>query len=155
MAERMSVARRAVVAVVLASAGVGAAELRDPTRPPTSAQIVRSDGPAVSAPPTAVRLTAIRIDAGHRVAVIGGVAVRVGDAVGDATVKLIRSTEVVLGGPTGPRVLQLYPGVQKHAHDARPRTAARIARAQSTPATIAGSAAQIAQPMPSHGEATQ
>ncbi|MFN0313617.1 MAG: MSHA biogenesis protein MshK [Burkholderiales bacterium] len=96
-----------------------AGTLRDPTQPPAASGAGLEPERAPVAPARVLR--SIRISAVDKVATIGGVNVRVGDAVGQATVVEIRMNEVVLREGTGTRTLKLYPGVHKQARGPLPQ----------------------------------
>jgi hypothetical protein len=88
---------------------VAAADIPDPTRPPAI-----SDAPSEGLAPDAElvptgpgQLTAIVISPTRRIAVIDGVAVRVGDEVGAARVIEIEPLSVKLRGPDGDVVLTI------------------------------------------------
>jgi MSHA biogenesis protein MshK len=83
----------------------GAGQIPDPTRPPDALpeSVETSEAPAAGAR----RLTAIVISPTRRVAVVDGVTVRVGDAVGHARVSAIEPLEVRLSGADGEVVLSI------------------------------------------------
>ncbi len=100
---------------------VGAAEMRDPTRP--AWQPLRDDNSA--APVTSLELQMLRIDAAQRSALINGQLYRVGDRIGAgsqaATVQKIEVDHVLLATPAGTRTLHLHAGAfSKHAVHALP-----------------------------------
>ncbi|HEX7642669.1 MAG TPA: MSHA biogenesis protein MshK [Burkholderiaceae bacterium] len=84
--------------------------LPDPTKPP--AAFVH--GEAVPAGPV---LQSILIAPTHRLAVISGKTVYVGDSVEGAKVASIAENEVVLQSGKGRQVLRLYPSLRKPATD--------------------------------------
>jgi hypothetical protein len=95
-----------------ASAGlalIAAAEVPDPTRPPAigdaASEALSPDAELVPTGPG--QLTAIVISPTRRIAVIDGVAVRVGDEVGAARVIAIEPLSVTLRGPDGDVVLTI------------------------------------------------
>ncbi len=93
---------------LLLSPGAGAGNLPDPTRPWDYA-------PEVPPPPppevlTEWRLSAIRIAASDRSAILNGRLVREGEQVGPGTVKGIRPGEVVLDYNGNEVVVPLLPG---------------------------------------------
>jgi hypothetical protein len=104
-----------VLAASWTTAGLGET-MRDPTQPP--AMQMAKAGKTSSTPYTGPGLVvrSIRIGPAGRLAMIGGVGVKVGDSLGEAKVIAIRESEVVLREPQGSRTLKLYPGVDKHAH---------------------------------------
>lgn len=130
------------------------AELRDPTRPPLAPVPVVKGSQRTATGPSGI-LTAIRIDAGQRVATIGGVCVRVGDSVEGGTVRVIRGTEVVLSTPAGPRVMKLFPGVHQQASTVRARSATPVAQRDRAPVAVEGAPAPAAPPMPALGDSPQ
>ena len=98
------------LAFALAFALDAYAQVPDPTRPPSAAEQASdaqtgSDvGPVTPGPGL---LTAIVVSPSRRVAVIDGVAVRVGDEVGTARVISIEPLSVRLRGPEGDVVLSI------------------------------------------------
>ncbi len=85
-----------------------AAQVPDPTQPPSSGALENVPVPGSDAvSPGAGRLTAIVVSPTRRVAVIDGVPVRVGDAVGLARVIEIQLLSVKLRGPEGEVVLSI------------------------------------------------
>ncbi len=84
--------------------------LPDPTRP----AIDLGGGGAGVAPQVEAAprgLQSILIAPGHRAAIINGQAVTLGDKVGDARLVEVHESSVVLQGPHGRRVMELFPGV--------------------------------------------
>lgn len=81
------------LAMLVGAAGVTAAELSDPTRPPgrTASASVRSPLDRAD-----WRLTVVRIAPGNRSAVVNGEVVRVGDSVAGAQVVDIQPGRVVI-----------------------------------------------------------
>ena len=73
-------------------------------------------------------LQSIIISPKYRVAVINGVTVALGEKIGDATLVEVREGSVVLQGPQGKRVMELFPGV--HLNNAE---AAKQEKAKSRP----------------------
>ena len=89
-------------------APLAAADVPDPTEPPSSGAIEGGAAPdAVSIAPGPGRLTAVVISPARRVAVIDGIPVRVGDEVGAARVIEIEPLSVRLRGPDGEVVLSI------------------------------------------------
>ena len=86
-----------------------AADVGDPTQPPSSGALESGAGTdaAALAPGGPGRLTAIVVSPTRRVAVIDGVPVRVGDEVGLARVIEIEPLSVRLRGPDGEVVLSI------------------------------------------------
>lgn len=84
--------------------------LADPTRPPSAAQMEAGVfGDAGSS-----RLSSIVLPKqGRASAVIDGQVVRVGERVGEATLRRVTETEAVLEGPEGIERLYLIPNVDK------------------------------------------
>ena len=104
-------------------APAAAQSLPDPTRPP---QFVAPTATAAEALSPQLHSVLVPVH-GKPVAMIGGVAVSVGDKVGDAKVTRISETEVVLRGPEGEQVLRMTPGVDKQTI-ATPQVAPRSAK---------------------------
>ena len=104
-------------------------ELRDPTLPPLAKIPKASSAQALVAPN---ELRSIRIDSHQRIAIIDGKAVKVGDRVGEGSVKAIRDYEVVIVTPSGTHTLKLYPGVQKLAHAQHLKAATDVAQSSKT-----------------------
>ncbi|MDD5174830.1 MAG: hypothetical protein PHQ05_00215 [Sterolibacterium sp.] len=87
--------------------------LSDPTRPPTTVVEPASTATTEGVPPPS-GLQSIILGKGRKpMAVINGVAVELGDKIGDATLVKISESEVVLKGPAGKEILYLTPGVEK------------------------------------------
>lgn len=102
-----------------------AEELKDPTRPPLISSA--KAGPMKTEITSGV-LHSIRLDRRGNLALISGALVKVGDEVGKARVKAIRSNEVVLSTDSGDRVLKLYPAVNIHPHQHMTDSKSRLAR---------------------------
>jgi len=101
-------------AVLYAIAGVSAATLPDPTRPPDySVNIGTSEQPPES--PADFNLTATRIDKDNRSAIINGHLLRVGDPIGSAKLVEIHPAYVVLDYQQKRLVVRLYKQILKTA----------------------------------------
>ena len=89
--------------------------LPDPTKPaveiPYDSDNDKSG--AAEAPPVEKKagLQSIIISPQYRAAVINGETIALGGKIGDATLLDVRENSVVLQGPDGKRVLELFPGV--------------------------------------------
>jgi hypothetical protein len=82
----------------------------DPTQPPPALEKSTPGGPAISAAPAEPQLQSVLIvDNGRRVAVIDGVALRVGDMINGAKLIKIMETEVVLLNGKQQQVYKLAP----------------------------------------------
>lgn len=139
---------------VLASTGVaGEVPLRDPTRPP-QAPVIAPGQASAPAPVSLGALTAIRIGDSLRSATIGGKRVKVGERIGESTVRAIRPSEVVLATPSGAQVLKLFPGVHQQASAARNNSLA--AARDAHPSTRSGTAvAHDVTIVPAQGESSR
>lgn len=86
--------------------------LPDPTLPAREiyAPGARSSAHAAAAMPE--ELKSIVISPRRRAALINGVTVELGGKIGDATLVEVHDSSVVLLGPQGKRVLELFPGVR-------------------------------------------
>jgi MSHA biogenesis protein MshK len=87
----------------LLSMNVDAASLNDPTRPPMSRPVIKTQASA----PAGARLTAVLFSDERRVAVIDGKPVREGDRIADAVVTRITSDTVTLTKSQRAEVLRL------------------------------------------------
>jgi MSHA biogenesis protein MshK len=105
-------------------AAAAAAQLADPTRPPS---VVESTG-EVAVAPTGPRLQSVLISPTRRVAVIDGKAVALGAKLGEATVETITESAVVLRYAGRRETLQLNPAVNKRVR----RVADAAARERGT-----------------------
>lgn len=86
--------------------------LPDPTQP---AREIYSPGTRTGARASVAvpeELKSIVISPRRRAAVINGVTVELGGKIGDATLVEVHDSSVVLQGPQGKRVLELFPGVR-------------------------------------------
>ena len=131
MVVRMNIVQQLLLCtpMLVAACTVWAENLKDPTRPP----VLYAPKASAAAPVLPVEaLRSIRIDGRGNLAIVGGTVVKVGDSVGEAKVKAIRPYEVVLATSAGDRILKLYPGVDKHVHEKRLDTNAKVARAHKS-----------------------
>ena len=89
--------------------------LPDPTRPaveiPSEAEPSKAGGSEELPVTKKEGLQSIIISPQRRAAVINGVKVTQGEIIGDATLVEVRENSVVLQGPQGRRVMELFPGV--------------------------------------------
>src|SRR5450631_1346791 len=104
------------VGLLYASAPVFAFEaLPDPTKPavdiPYETDPNKVGGSEALPVPKKEGLQSIIISPQHRAAVINGETVVLGKKIGDATLVEVRENSVVLQGPQGRRVMELFPGV--------------------------------------------
>ena len=99
-----------VLAVIACGMVNGASD--DPTRPPPILGQPASPG-AVDNPATKLQLQSVLISSGRSVALIGGVAYRVGDTVADKKVVAIGPNWVRLRDSDGEHLLRLIEGIEK------------------------------------------
>lgn len=92
------------------SAGVGAQELRDPTRPAVEVGMPVAEGQGSAAPSSG--LQSIFISPGRRAAIINGKTVELGAKYGEDKLIEVNERGVVLQGKQGRQSLALFPGVQ-------------------------------------------
>jgi hypothetical protein len=123
-----SAQRRCTILVLLAGLGccapaLLAAAMADPTEPPAGHVQVAPQG---DAPAQAYVVQSIRLSSAGRSAVVNGTPVKIGDRVGEAVVSRIADAEVVVMVAGKPRVLKLYPGIEKR--DASPSRAPSAVR---------------------------
>jgi MSHA biogenesis protein MshK len=96
--------------------------LPDPTRPAVdfSATDGSADGTGAAGndakgvaarAPSKQGLQSVILSPGHRAAVINGETVALGGKIGGATLVEVRDSSVVLQGPQGKRVMELFPGI--------------------------------------------
>lgn len=109
---------RRLVALLLLAALPAAAQLADPTQPPTAAGLT-ADAPARSV----VLQSVILRQGGKPAALISGVVVELGGQVGEAKLVKIQEDAVVLRGPQGDETLRLIPDAEKKAKVGAGRTA--------------------------------
>lgn len=93
------------------SSALQAADLPDPTRPPSGMDAAVS----VVAVPSGPVVQLIRTLDGKRTAIISGQTVQVGSKVGDAVVTRIDEDRVLMRGPAGVVTLKLFPEVEKYS----------------------------------------
>jgi hypothetical protein len=95
----------AAIALFVASAGLGAVDLPDPTRPPAAASAPASvrGAPGVRA----ARVTAVFVSSSRRAAVFDGKVVSSGDRVGDCLVEEVLDDGVLCRTARGTRVERL------------------------------------------------
>lgn len=101
--------------------------LPDPTRP-----AIDLGGSGVGAAPTEPAqqgLQSVIISPRHQAAIINGQTVSVGDKVGDARLVEVRENSVVLQGPRGRRVMELFPGVNMKKNGAAQQQSAEQGKA--------------------------
>lgn len=79
-------------------------------------------------------LQSVIISAQHRAAVINGVTVELGQKVGDAKLIEVREKSVVLQGPQGKRVMELFPGVHMKKTEFAAQSVQKSAPVQPTKA---------------------
>lgn len=112
---------RRLVALLLLVALPAAAQLADPTRPPSS---VATPADAAAAPvQSAVLQSVILRQGGKPAALISGVVVELGGQVGEAKLVKIQEDAVVLRGPQGDETLRLIPDAEKKAKVGAGKTA--------------------------------
>jgi hypothetical protein len=97
------------VALILACSSLQAADLPDPTRPPAA---FTAPPPDKAAPPPQV-VNAVYLTGKTPYALVDGIALHVGDPLGEGKVTRIDEAGVWLKEPGGVRVLRLLPGVEK------------------------------------------
>ena len=89
--------------------------LPDPTKPAVEIPYEAEPGKAVTGEEKPVTkkegLQSIIISPQHRAAVVNGMTVAQGEKIGDATLVEVRENSIVLQGPQGRRVMELFPGV--------------------------------------------
>lgn len=118
--------KRACTLALLAIGGCGMAaalaeNLPDPTRP--SIELIPVSGvagePAKASPasPASFGLQSVFISSDKVAAIINGQEVRLGEKFGDARLAEVNESCVVLMGPQGRQVLQLFPTVVTNKHD--------------------------------------
>ena len=100
-----------LAAAVLFSAHASAAELPDPTRPPTGL-FAPLDAVGAEAAPVPAGLQSIIISRTRRAAIIDGETVELGGKHGDAKLIEVNEGGVVLRGAQGRQVLTLFPDVK-------------------------------------------
>ncbi len=92
-----------------------AESLPDPTKPAVDIPYEAEPGKAGGGEELPVikkeGLQSIIVSPQRRAAVIDGVTVALGEKIGDATLVEVRGNSVVLQGPQGKRVMELFPGV--------------------------------------------
>lgn len=100
--------------------------LPDPTRPPS---VAAQQAGSVRAQIGSRGLKSIRISPGHRSAVINGRTVEQGARIGNEILVEVRDSSVVLQGPQGRRVLELFPGVSLRQAAVQPQRSGLLAGA--------------------------
>lgn len=90
------------------------ADLPDPTRPPAAFTAPPPDKAAAKAPEV---VNALYLSGKKPYALVDGIALHVGDPLGEGKVTRIDEAGVWLKEPTGERVLRLLPGVEKTVSD--------------------------------------
>jgi hypothetical protein len=105
---------RMLVAIGVALAGVAhAADVLDPTRPPSPASAASplpgdgDDGRLV--------LQSVLLGPDRQVAVVSGLPLTIGDEVRGHRLLRVTHSEAVLQGPSGPVTLSLYPRIERRA----------------------------------------
>lgn len=103
---------------------VSAQEVQDPTRPPVLAR-ESADGEGVTTGPV---LQSVLISPSRKIALIDGVAIRLGGKVGAYTLTKITETEVTLRQGRSLQVLKLHPDVEKKPVQINRKSNASMAR---------------------------
>lgn len=115
MAHRVSVRHLVGLFTLFVSASACAAELLDPTRPPSL--IAPLDAAPISqVADTQSGLQSILISNTRRAAIIDGKTVELGSMYGSAKLVEVNENNVVLLSPQGRRVLRLFPDVKVTPH---------------------------------------
>ncbi len=96
---------------LIGTPAVFADALRDPTRPPVSAEPMR-EGP-LSGTDSEPVLQSVILSQGRMMAIINGQTVKLGEKFGDARLIKISESEVVLRTDSGSQTLKLFPDIGK------------------------------------------
>ena len=113
----------------------------DPTRPPSGFAAGGADADIADTGGGMV-LQSIMITPTTKVAIIGGVTVKLGEKYGDAVLVKVAENEVVLKSGTTSQVLKLYPGVEKRESAPPPaKTAPHRSKSRSKAVPAADGAA--------------